>query len=55
MDIMTAFGACLIGFGFVVWLTVFIAVGIACKEVNELPDDVPPSVPTTTVLGGIEM
>jgi hypothetical protein len=55
MDIITAFGACLIGFGFVVWLAVFIAVGIACKEVNELPDDVPPPGPSTTVVGGIQM
>ena len=55
MDVMTAFGACLIGFGIAVWLAVFIAVGIACKGVKEQPDDAPPPIPSITVLGGIEM
>ena len=55
MEVMTVFGGCLIGFGFAVWLVVFIAVGMACKGINKHPDKTPPPILSTEVLGGMKI
>jgi hypothetical protein len=54
MDIMTAFGWCLIGFGIALWLAVFIAVCFACKGVSEIPNS-PPPIAEAANFGAIEM